>query len=223
MFLRQFAKLCSRKALGASKSKIVRRSYQETVTLDSKSPKYGDLFSLCFVLSTAVCLLNSSSECVSEDEILKPPTTSASFPTQLALLEKELHAFLNDDQIETDVEERKQRGKPWNSYHRISTYPDMIITPSSTEEVSRVVALCFKYKIPIIPFGGGTSIEGQTLALIGGISLDLSGMKAVLSLNEQDLDATVQAGLGYIELNDILKEKGLWFPLDPGPGASIGG
>lgn len=74
----------------------------------------------------------------------------------------------------------------------------------------------------MIPFGGGTSIEGQTLTPRSGISLDFSNMKQVLELNEDDFDIRVQAGVGYIELNELLKTKGLWFPLDPGPGASVG-
>jgi len=68
----------------------------------------------------------------------------------------------------------------------------------------------------VIPFGGGTSIEGQTLAVRGGVSLDFSRMRAVVELREGDLDATVQAGVGYVELNEMLKPRGLWFPLDPG-------
>jgi D-lactate dehydrogenase (cytochrome) len=159
--------------------------------------------------------------------LLKSDADAASVPSpqspRLADLEKTLRVFLATDQIETNIAELVQRGKPWNSYHKIPTHPGIIVTPRNTEEVSRVVALCYRYGIPIIPFGGGTSIEGQTLAPHGGVSLDLSQMKAVIALNEQDLDMTVQAGLGYIELNEMLREKGLWFPLDPGPGASIGG
>lgn len=70
----------------------------------------------------------------------------------------------------------------------------------------------------MIPFGGGTSIEGQTLAVRGGVSLDFSRMRDVVELREGDLDITVQAGLGYVELNEMLKPRGLWFPLDPGYG-----
>jgi len=134
-----------------------------------------------------------------------------------------LRKTLREDQIETDEEELKARGKPWNSYHKCSLYPDAIIYPESTEEVAAIVRECNRQKVPIICYGGGTSIEGQTLALRGGISMDMNRMTSLLSLHPEDLDCTVQAGLGYIQLNDILKEKGLWFPLDPGPGASIGG
>lgn len=65
--------------------------------------------------------------------------------------------------------------------------------------------LCFQYGVPVVPFGGGTSLEGQTMAYQGGVSLDMNGMTRVLEVNAQDLDCTVQAGLGYQELNKLLK------------------
>lgn len=135
----------------------------------------------------------------------------------------DIGSFLREDQIELDKSELENRGKPWNSYHKSLRNPDVIIYPESTEDVSLIVKTCYKWNVPIIPFGGGTSVEGQTLALFGGVSLDFSRMKAVLRLNEDDLDCVVQAGVGYLELNEQLRARGLWFPLDPGPGASVGG
>lgn len=141
-----------------------------------------------------------------------------------ASLRLELSQFLAPHQIDADIDERQQRGKPWNSYHKSPYFPELILLPESTEQVSKIVQLCSKYKVPVIPFGGGTSLEGQTLiSPIGGVSLDFNHMKKVIELNEEDLDVRVEAGLGYVELNEILRSKGLWFPLDPGPGASIGG
>lgn len=135
-----------------------------------------------------------------------------------------LAAILMQSQIESDLEERKQRGKPWNSYHSSNDFPELILYPETTEQVSRIVKLCNKYNVPLVPFGGGTSLEGQTITTkAGGVSLDFNRMKKIIELNEDDLDVKVEAGIGYVELNEILKPKGLWFPLDPGPGASIGG
>lgn len=134
-----------------------------------------------------------------------------------------LKQFLHRDQIDFCNENLRSRGKPWSSFHTSPRNPQVIVTPHSTEEVSRILSLCSQYLIPVVPFGGGTSLEGQTLAIRGGLSLDMNAMKEVIHFSEQDMDATVQAGLGYVELNDILRSKGLWFPLDPGPGASIGG
>lgn len=95
--------------------------------------------------------------------------------------------------------------------------------PSSTEEVSRVLRLCFTYRIPLVPYGGATSLEGHTLAPARGVSLDLNRMNKLLRVSTEDLDATVEAGLGYLDLNEQLASQGICFPLDPGPGASIGG
>ena len=78
----------------------------------------------------------------------------------------ELKAQLKPDQIEVDIEECKLRAKPWNSYHRLDTFPRAIIFPETTEDVSFIVKTCNRYRVPIIPFGGGTSIEGQTLVIL---------------------------------------------------------
>ena len=83
--------------------------------------------------------------------------------------------------------------------------------------------LCAAHKVPIVPYGGATSLEGHLLAPMGGVSIDFANMKEIIKLNRTDHDITVQAGLGYLQLNDWLREQGMWFPLDPGPGASIGG
>ena len=135
----------------------------------------------------------------------------------------ELHSVVRKDQIDTSIEDCIQRGKPWSSFHKIPEHPDVIVFPETTQNVSDVLKICYKYRVPIVPFGGGTSLEGQILASEGGVSLDFNHMKKVVQLNEKDMDVTVQAGIGYVELNEILKDKDLWFPLDPGPGASVGG
>ena len=157
----------------------------------------------------------SLSQQTSNDEV-----ASSSLPSDFLI---NLKLSLKLDQIEDDESERDVRAKPWNSYHSSSNKPHIIVFPESTADVSKILTLCSKYKVPVIPFAGGTSIEGQTLTPLGGLSLDFSRMKKVIEINEGDLDITVEAGLGYIELNEMLKSKGLWFPLDPGPGAAIGG
>jgi D-lactate dehydrogenase (cytochrome) len=136
---------------------------------------------------------------------------------------QELSKVLPADQIDQTLSERQSRGKAWNSYHQSTVFPRAIIYPTSTQEVSAIVRLCHQYHVPIVAFGGGTSLEGQTLTLFEGISLDFSRMQKIISFHETDLDISVEAGLGYIDLNTFLQSYGLWFPLDPGPGASLGG
>ncbi|XP_058105736.1 D-lactate dehydrogenase [cytochrome], mitochondrial isoform X1 [Magnolia sinica] len=122
-----------------------------------------------------------------------------------------------------DYEERYFHGKPQNSFHKAVNIPDVVVFPRSQEEVSKIVRSCNKYKVPIIPYGGATSIEGHTLSPHGGVCIDMSSMKNVKSLHVEDMDVVVEPGIGWVELNEYLKPYGLFFPLDPGPGATIGG
>jgi len=101
--------------------------------------------------------------------------------------------------------------------------PDGVVLAESTDEVAQVVRLCAEHGVPVIPYGVGSSVEGHVLATSGGISLDLSGMNQVIAIHAEDGDATVQAGVTRKQLNDALKGSGLFFPIDPGADATIGG
>ncbi|MED6224922.1 hypothetical protein PIB30_088869 [Stylosanthes scabra] len=127
------------------------------------------------------------------------------------------------DNFSLDYEERENHGKPQNSFHKAVNIPDVIVYPRSEEEVSKIVKSCNDYKVPIVPYGGATSIEGHTLSPHGGVCIDMSLMKRVKALHVDDMDVVVEPGIGWMELNEYLEPYGLFFPLDPGPGASIGG
>ncbi|KAJ4705461.1 putative D-lactate dehydrogenase [Melia azedarach] len=127
------------------------------------------------------------------------------------------------DNMTMDYEERYFHGKPQNSFHKAVNIPDIVVFPRSEEEVSEIVKCCDKHKVPIVPYGGATSIEGHTLSPNGGVCIDMSLMKSVKALNIEDMDVVVQPGIGWMELNEYLEPYGLFFPLDPGPGATIGG
>lgn len=101
--------------------------------------------------------------------------------------------------------------------------PDGVVFAETTEEVAELVRLCRAHRTPVIPYGAGSSVEGHLLAVHGGISVDLSGMNKVLATHAEDLDATVQAGVTRMQLNAELKGTGLFFPIDPGADASLGG
>ncbi|WP_338503560.1 FAD-linked oxidase C-terminal domain-containing protein [Sphingomonas kaistensis] len=107
--------------------------------------------------------------------------------------------------------------------HFATMPPDAVVFARSTEEVVELVKLCTAHDVPIIPYGAGTSIEGNTLAVRGGVSVNLSEMDAILAVNAEDLDCTVQAGCRREQLNEYLRDQGLFFPIDPGANATIGG
>ena len=101
--------------------------------------------------------------------------------------------------------------------------PEAVVYCESNDDVAFVVSLAHEHAVPVIPFGAGSSLEGHLLAVQGGVSIDLSRMNRVLRVNAEDLTVTVQAGVTRKQLNDELKHEGLFFPIDPGADASIGG
>lgn len=137
----------------------------------------------------------------------------------VALLEALQARFGN--QFSTAMAVREQHGRDESSFQ--VPPPAGVVFAESTDDVSAAVALANKHHVPVIPFGVGSSLEGHLLAVQGGISLDVSRMNKVLSINAEDLTVTVQPGVTRKQLNEEIKSTGLFFPIDPGADASIGG
>ncbi|HXZ53667.1 MAG TPA: FAD-linked oxidase C-terminal domain-containing protein [Burkholderiales bacterium] len=132
----------------------------------------------------------------------------------------ELQALLGE-RVTTSSGIREHHGKD-ESYFPYAA-PDAVVFPHSTEEVRDVVDICRRHRVPMIPYGVGTSLEGHILAVNGGVTIDLAQMNRVLAVHEEDLDAVVQAGVTRKQLNEYIKHTGLFFPVDPGADATIGG
>ena len=131
-----------------------------------------------------------------------------------------LHALLGE-RLSTAVAICLQHGRDESAYAPMP--PDAVAFAQSTDEVAQIVAACAAHRVPVIAFGAGTSLEGHVLALHGGVAIDLSGMREIVALHADDQTVTVQAGVTRLQLNAAIRDHGLFFPIDPGADASLGG
>ncbi|KFC73783.1 Glycolate oxidase, subunit GlcD [Bosea sp. LC85] len=149
--------------------------------------------------------------------------SAATLPPSLAAIEAVTRALAASfgNRLVTSQAVREQHG------HTLTWIPnqppDAVVYPQSTEEVSEIVKLCASHGVPVIAFGTGTSLEGHVNAPFGGVCVDLSQMKRIIAVHAEDLDCVVEAGVTRKELNEHLRDQGLFFPIDPGADASIGG
>lgn len=132
----------------------------------------------------------------------------------------ELRALLGE-RLSTAAAVREHHGKDV-TYHE-GHPPDAVAFPATTEEVAAIVRICARHGTPVIAYGTGTSLEGHIAAIEGGVSIDLGGLSRILEVNAEDLDARVEAGVTRKALNLHLRDTGLFFPIDPGADASLGG
>ena len=149
---------------------------------------------------------------------MNPSTTSAS--AQLDNAVEALRTLLGHRATTAQVQ--REHHSHGESYHP-PALPDAVCYPHTTEEVSEILKISARYQIPVIAFGGGTSLEGQVNALRGGISADLREMNKVLRVSPEDLDVTVEAGVTRQQLNKALNNTGLTFFVDPGGESTLGG
>ena len=134
----------------------------------------------------------------------------------------ELRKVLPEGRVSAGEDELKRHGGGFFTYHA-ACLPDAVVFPRSREEVWEILRFADEHGVPVVPFGQGSSLEGHTIPVRGGISLDLNGMDEILEIRPADFVARVQPGVTHGRLNAALEEHGLFFPVDPGWDASIGG
>ena len=132
----------------------------------------------------------------------------------------EIRALLGERlSTSTGVRDHHSKDESWHHPHR----PDAVAFPNTTEEIADIVRICARYRTPVVAYGTGTSLEGAVIPEHGGVVVDLANLNQVLKVNVDDLDVTVQARVTRKQLNEHLRDTGLFFPIDPGADASLGG
>ncbi|KAL4972701.1 hypothetical protein BDW66DRAFT_116235 [Aspergillus desertorum] len=155
---------------------------------------------------------------------LEPPRHDVS-PSNLQAAWADFVEIIGKENVSTEhADLLSHAGSDWSSYKtKEDEKPFLVLYPSSTEDVSRIMKVCHQRLIPVTPYSGGTSLEGHFAPTRGGVCIDFRRMDRILAVHKGDLDVVVQPALGWEELNETLADQGLFFPPDPGPGAMIGG
>ena len=131
-------------------------------------------------------------------------------------LKKEIKCTVSTSKAELELHGQNETGLP-------EAPPDAVLYPENTQQVSEIMKVCNEHECPIVAYGIGSSLEGHHLAIRGGISLNMSKMNKILKINYEDMDVTLQPGITRKALNEELRASGLFFSVDPGADASIGG
>ncbi|KAK2462670.1 hypothetical protein APHAL10511_005286 [Amanita phalloides] len=198
------------------------RSRYFTTSAASHSPPWS--WSACFVLISGVgtlawCYLSPSPATPSDH-----PQFGSKHDFHLAI--QELKALFPDGAVSTDPDDLAAHGLSCSNYH-LGALHSVIVYPRSTDDVVNVVRIATKYRMPLVPFGAATSLEGHTRGhpTVGGICVDMSFMDKILEIHAEDSDLVCQSGARWMDINETLKEKGipLFFPIDPAPTATVGG
>ncbi|CAE6409811.1 unnamed protein product [Rhizoctonia solani] len=227
---RSITRLFSRRALFQTSLKssagftLGCRALSSATPTASSGTSYGTLAGIATISGLAGYFLSQSISDSKPNDALVTPV----YATKATILKAitELEALFPKDDVSTDADVLRAHGFSDNSYHPSAPH-SVVVLAHSTEDVVKIVKIANKYRIPVTAFSGGTSLEGHFGGTpgVGGICIDLSNMDRIISINEADSDMVVQSGAKWEDINHILEDQGipLFFPLDPGPGATIGG
>ncbi|KAM0230355.1 hypothetical protein ACHAPO_009350 [Fusarium lateritium] len=155
----------------------------------------------------------------------KGDETDSTYATreQMELAVEEIRQALGEDAVSIEDEILYSHGySDWSTVN-IDRLPVAVTFPTSTEEVAIIARICHKRRVPMIPYSGGSSVEGHFSAPFGGVSVDFVNMNQILQVHADDLNVVVQPSVPWMDLNEKIKDTGLFFPIDPGPSAQIGG
>lgn len=153
----------------------------------------------------------------------KPRSPKYASKNELEKAIVELRGQLGEDAVSTDDDDLHAHGySEWSSIN-IDKLPVAVVYPKTTEEVSQIAKIASKYKVPMVPYSGGSSLEANFAAPFGGFSIDFTFMDQILAIHADDMDVVVQPSIQWMELNEKIQHTGLFFPVDPGPSAKIGG
>ncbi|KAJ1307761.1 hypothetical protein OPQ81_001848 [Rhizoctonia solani] len=200
------------------------RALSSSASTGSSGTSYGALAGIAAVSGLAGYFLARSVSEAKPNDALVSPKYATKAGVQKAIIE--LEVLFPEGSVSTNPDVLKAHGFSENSYHPSAPH-SVVVMAHSTDDVVKIVKIANKYLIPVTAFSGGTSLEGHFGGTpgVGGICIDMSSMDAIITINEADSDMVVQSGAKWEDINHTLEDKGipLFFPLDPGPGATIGG
>ncbi|BFZ19542.1 hypothetical protein BsWGS_22581 [Bradybaena similaris] len=159
--------------------------------------------------------------CKTTDPITRNYATGVTYNKVTDAIIKSFKNIVGDKNVCAENAIREQHSH--DESHHPSALPDVVVFPDSVEHVSKVVKLCNENRIPILPYGTATGLEGGVNAVLGGVSIDMKNMDKVVELNPLDFDVTIQPGITREGLNSYCRDTGLWFPIDPGADCSVCG
>ncbi|KAG8533833.1 uncharacterized protein KY384_001574 [Bacidia gigantensis] len=216
--------------------RVNRERAEETRYRDSEPmTAFGKNFSIAFTTASIAFLAwlaggsmpyeKNLKSTLSVDEAEPLSRTNYNTPINLQNAWIDLCLILGEGNVSEAEDERiSHSGSDWSSYvTQKDELPSIVVYPSTTEDVSKIMKMCHRRYLPVTAYSGGTSLEGHFAATRGGICIDFSKMDKILQLHKEDLDVEVQPAVGWEQLNEELGQHGLFFPPDPGPGAMIGG